>query len=184
MSPIRGHKGAGKQEPRQAGLGAPSTTPVPQAYGTDIFNLARTKLYDALDDLRAAMAFGYIVKFDHIYNHHRVAKLEVPAVTVDLESAESGESIGGAAGYRAFYYNVTASVRVHMDYTGGTADSYDTTVLLSSINNYLSERADLAGGYRITLLNDIKPRLTFEDSATLGGELTITIRVPGDYAQA
>lgn len=183
MSPIHGHKGAGKQEPRQAGLGTPSTTTVPQAYGTDIFNLARTKLYNAIDDLRADMAFGYTVKFDHVYNHHRVAKLEIPAVTVDLEPTESGESIGGAAGYRAYYYNITASVRVHMAYTGGAADSYNTVVLLSSINNYLGARADLADGYRLTQLNGIKPSMSFDDSDTLGGELTITIRVPGDYAQ-
>lgn len=176
MSEDRGHRAAGKEDAWQAGLG--------KRKAKQSYDLARTKLYNLLDGLRVVMSFGYPINFDHIYNKHRIANLALPAVSVDLDDADSLDSFGGATGRVDFYYDIGASLRVHVGYLGGMADSYNTTLLLSSINNYFAQRVDLGEGFKITSFDEVKPRLTFEDSGTLGGQMKLTLRVPADYLQA
>ena len=78
---------------------------------------------------------------------------------------------------------ITASIRVHLGYTGGYEDPRDAMGLLQSIDNWLQAHRDLGDNYSIEITGPTNPRMAFEESATLGGQLIVVVTKNQEYNQ-
>lgn len=175
------HAGAGKRDPRQAGLG--STGGVSQdVYGTRILDEVRLRLKAQMDLLKVAIN-TYDPTFSYVYDHHRIAYLRLNAVTIDIDEAMIEPSIGKTGSYLVSQVDVIASVRVHLGYANDYLDVVKGTKLVQSIDNWLQGNWDLGDGYHLTSIDSIKLRLSFEESATVGSELICKVRKFQEYTQ-
>jgi len=183
MSP-RGsrRRGAGYRDPRVSGLGVRDPSKL-RVHGVSVVDDIRDKLVALMNQLKVAMAEGYDPTFANVYDHHRVAKLEINAVSVDVEEHGVDENIGGGVGKITVPYDVQATIRVHVAQRNGFLDSRDVTALLQSIDNYLHENIDLGDDFWINSTGPTQHRVDFSESETLGGELTVNIKKYQEYTQ-
>lgn len=182
-------RGAGKRDSRQAGLAgttgaaayvAPSIT----IYGTPSpIDTARSKVKAQIDALKTLMATGYDPAISYTYTQHRIANLRLNAVTVEVDDADAVLS-GSAVSQALNLWTATVSIRVHTAYRYGHNDWLKNVRLLTSISNYLNEHRNLGDEYRILSTGSIVSRVSFDDSATLGGEMKIIVQVPVEYTQS
>lgn len=185
MADVSRRRGAGKRDTRQAGLGS-GTTPSPtyqHAYGTDVAEDVRDKLVAQMTSLQTILLTGYNPAISYIYDHHRTALLRTNAVTVDIDTIEAKETVGGTSQIAVVPLIITASIRVHLGYTGGYEDPRDAMGLLQSIDNWLQAHRDLGDNYRVAITGPTNPRMSFEESATLGGEIKVVVTINKDYTQ-
>jgi len=143
----------------------------------------RDKLVDLMEALQAIMASGYDPTFSYVYDHHRVAKLQLNAVTVDIDEHSVNENIGGGINQITVPYDIKATIRVHVAHLNGFLDSRDVTELIQSIDNYLHENIQLDAGFWIKSTGPTRHRLFFEESATLGGEIGVNIGKLQEYSE-
>jgi hypothetical protein len=178
-------KGAGRRDTRHDGLGAGTTAPVTyqHAYGTDVGETVRDKLVAQMESLKAILLVGYNPAISYIYDHHRTALLRTNAVTVDIDRVEAKPTIGGTSQIVLVPMVVTASIRVHLGYTGGYEDPRDAMGLLQSIDNWLQAHRSLGDSYYIESTGPTDPRMSFDESATLGGEIKIVVTKNMGYTQ-
>ena len=172
------HTGIGTDDPRHAGLGGTG-----KVYGSGLADNLRTLLVAHMKTLMAALA-GYDPLFSYVYDHHRVAYLRLNGVTVDIDTVEAEETIGGQVGTSVVPIIITASIRVHLAYSGGYLDSRDSTRLLQSIDNYLHANYDLTDDFWLVSTGPTICRAEFAESATLGGELIAKVRILKEYTQS
>jgi len=153
-----------------------------EIYGTAaLFEDARDKLIARLNALKTIMASGYNPTFSYVYDGHVQAKLQLNAVSVALEAATREQQGAGTA--PIFDYLIALSIRVHTAYVGGFNDTVKNVRLLNSIDNDLSAHLDLGGGYLIKEISDYEVGADWPDSATMGGQMTVTILRTIDHAQ-
>jgi|CXWL01.1.fsa_nt_gi 3-phenylpropionate/cinnamic acid dioxygenase small subunit len=161
---------------------------MPEVYtgnGDTCFETGRDLLVARLDELETDMA-GYEPAIDNVYDRHNVANLRLNAVTVGLAApngsvaAYSRPLTQGTMGWTLVY-----SIRVHTAYSGGIKDDQKSARLLNSIvNKLLAKRSlSLTDRYVITEVNDIKNAVEFEESASIGGEVMVTIDHFTTYTQ-
>ena len=154
---------------------------MPEVFGTDFIETARDKLVTLITALKTTMATGYTPTFTYIYERHDVAKLQLNAVSIGLDSADADDVATGASGNRV-YYIMLFTIRVHTDYIGGIRDGQKNERLINSLINKLlnNRKMGASDGYRIgginsTPVSDISPNEEFSDSATYGGQFTVTV---------
>ena len=144
-------------------------------YGSqEHFDDAVDKIKSKIDSLVTAMASGYDPKISYCYKGHDQIPVQFNGVTVDFDSAEPDE-FGKASG-NVIQYNMIISVRVHTKYVGRYNDNIIVMQLLNSIDNYLNTHRDLSGAYYIINIDGYKTGLEFPESATVGGELRVTVK--------
>lgn len=145
---------------------------------------ARDKLITELTALLSSMATGYSPTFSYLYEKHNTAKLQLNAVSVDLEGATM-DFDGYSPNNSVATWYLTFSIRVHTDYAGEGAnmDSQANSRLLNSIINKLRANLDLGSGYRVHTISNVNPREIFEDSDTVGGSVDVLIVVPITHTQ-
>ena len=175
-------KGAGKRDRRVTGLGVREPT-LKRVYGVNIYDELRDKLVDHMNELRVEMASGYETVFSYVYDHHRMANLQLNSVSVDIEEADVEETLGGAVTSSLNAVIVVASIRAHVAYDNGFLDSRDSTRLVQSIDNWLHEHMDLGDNFWIITTGPTNPMMSFSESASQGGQLIIRVRVYTDYVQ-
>jgi len=153
-------------------------------YGTyQIFDAAKDLIVAAMNTLKTAMASGYDPTFSYVYSHHCPAELRLNAVSVDFDGSERAPH--GSYGQAPTYiYLMQFSIRVHTNYQNQFNDNEKNTRLLNSIDNYLSTHLDLGSDYRIREISEYNARQVWSDSATVGGELTVTVQKVIDHTQA
>lgn len=185
MADVSRRRGAGRRDTRKDGLGS-GTIPSPtyqHAYGSDVAEDVRDKLVAQMTALQTILLSGYNPAISYIYDHHRTALLRTNAVTVDIDTVEAKTTIGGTSQITLVPLIITASIRAHLGYTGGYEDPRDAMGLLQSIDNWLQAHRDLGDNYVIEITGPTNPRMSFDESATLGGEIKIVITINQGYTQ-
>jgi hypothetical protein len=146
------------------------------------FDDAVDKVKALIDDLITAMSTGYSPKISYCYKGHHQIPVQFNAVTVDFDSTEPDE-FGKASG-NLILYMMKISIRVHTKYNGRYADGVIITQLLNSVDNYLNTHRDLSGAYDIIKVDGHKTGVAFPESATMGGELMVTVKTYIEHIQA
>lgn len=140
-------------------------------HDTDWSGTAHSKIDSLIDALQTTLS-TQDPKFTNVYDGHRVANLDVPAVTIDIEEIE--EDVVGAGSFVVRYYP-HVSIRVHTGYLGGLNDTVKQRRLITSIVNKLRDNVGLADDYRIEDLRDIRIGEEFSGSATYGATVTAVV---------
>ena len=115
------------------------------------------------------------------YDRHAVAKLQLPAVTVDLASTGL-EWVGVGNGPNVRYMN-TFSLRVHTGYEGDSMEGRKITRLMEGVQNKLWANLNLGTCMRIEDIDQLLNLQTFEESATVGGEILVVVSFDTNYVQ-
>jgi len=148
--------------------------------GTQFADDARDKITTLMDALVVAAASDD-PKLSHVYDRHMVAKLQLNAVSVDLDRVES-EFPGVQDGPRV-EWQIRFSLRVHTGYEGDSVDGRTTTRLLEGVANKLMANQNLADRYRMVRIESIENNLTFTESATVGGQIIVLVSIDVVYTQ-
>ena len=138
---------------------------------------ANDEIYAELNALKTSMATGYDPTFSYLYQRHTTAKLQLNAVSIELDSCEYSPEAISSAGTTGMWL-MLFTIRVHTDYAGEGAnvDTQKNARLLNSIINKLFANLDLGNGYWIHSCGSISPSETWDDSATTGGQVEIIVR--------
>lgn len=153
-------------------------------YGTEGHIItAHSKVIAELEELKTAMATGYYPTFGYVYSRHSVADLSVNSLSVECNAIVDEQS-GKEQGTVLYSYLIYISVRAHVDYEGGFADSVNIMRLLNSVENWLLTHIDLGDGYSVDRTEGYRAPESFSASASLGGEINVLIRYIMDYTQA
>jgi len=148
--------------------------------GTQFADTARDKLVVLMGALVTAAASDD-PKLSYSYDRHRVAKLQLNAVSVDLQSGET-EFPAVENGPRP-EWQLLFSFRVHTGYEGDIVDGRTTTRLMEGVANKLNANQNLADNYRMARIVSMENHLTFTESASVGGEVTALITIDVCYTQ-
>ena len=149
--------------------------------GTQFADDARDKLVVLMDALIVSAASDD-PKLGFSYDRHRVAKLQLNAVSVDLQSADTESVFVDDDGPRP-EWQLTFSFRVHTGYEGDIVDGRTTTRLMEGVANKLQANQDMENNYRMVQIVSMENHLTFTESATVGGEVTALITIDVCYTQ-
>jgi hypothetical protein len=143
---------------------------------------------DIHDDLEALMttlvteSVAYDPLLSYEYDRHKVGKLQLNAVTVDFDSG-SAELTGADVANRVIW-QLQYSLRVHTGYAGDTIDGRTTQRLMADVCVQICENWKLTTvGAFIQSIDSVQNGMTFDDSETVGGEITITVMFDTSYTQ-
>ena len=150
-----------------------SSVPGTDIYGEDFLDTAKNKIITELTALKTSMVSDDPT-FSYIYEKHATAKLQLNAVSIELDSVEPTDEFANDYNVR---YDLNYSIKVHTAYAGGYNDSRVNARLLNSILNKLKGNKDLGDHYRLANISEVIPDEEYEDSATLGGSLLATVQV-------
>jgi len=146
-----------------------------------VFELARVELKAQMDAMMAAMS-GDNPKPLAVYNVHTVLKATLPAISIDVMSANLEESARsyGSGGNVIIDNVVLCSIRVHTnwDFEGSYFDSVTCWRLLNSIKNWLTKHRPLGNGFSVSYIGEIKAPEYYgvRESLTIGGSLNIDMK--------
>ena len=155
---------------------------MPEVYSTSWLETAGDKIVAQLNALVTVMASGYDPKISHVYDHHNCAKLELPGVTIGIDTV-APEFEGVSSSGVTVEYPMVVTVRVHVAYVGGIPDNVKAGRLINSIVNYLKENLDLSDGYRVHSIPEIQLAQEFAESATYGAECTVVVNTYTSHDQ-
>lgn len=142
-------------------------------YGPEWQDDARDKLVARLNALKVIMASTYDPTFSFVHSKHNVPDLFLNSVTVGLADVES-EPFGGGTGVSVKYTN-EFTVRIHTAYEDEIADDQDVSRLVNGMINYIQEKQNLGDGFRVLDVFDINTDSEFDESASRGGQFTVSI---------
>jgi len=155
-----------------------------EVYSTAWVETAKDKLVARLNTLITTMAAGYDPTVSYLYERHVVAKLQLNAITVELDTVEeTTEAVAGDGSGPLKRYEMSFGVRIHTEYSDGIMDGEKNARLLNSVINQAFGQLDLSDGYRVMAINDPSPKEYFEDSDTLGGQVFVVIMKHVNYTQ-
>ena len=155
---------------------------MPETHGTSWLETAKDKLVTKINALLTSMIADSISPlYSFVYEQHAVAKVELNAVTIDLDSVDGGEPVG--TNDKFLRWLPVYSVRVHTAYEGGKQDGQKQMRLLNSIAEKLHLKHDLADGYRIQMIDDLTVMEEFAETDTNGGHLNVQIEANVEYIQ-
>jgi hypothetical protein len=118
------------------------------------------------------------------YQRHDQAWMTLPAVTVGFEGDSMDYGSNGTA--IGIDNNLTFTVRVHAAYGDGFADSANIQSMLNSVINELWARINLQWTpvrWRIASVGDVQNRILFEESDTIGGQVTVVVNGIVEHTQ-
>ena len=153
-----------------------------EVFGTAYIEVAGDYLYALVDALKTTMASGYDPTFSYVYRKHNEV-MSLNAVSVDLDEAVDSEDEGFGSSSQQVLYHLVFTIRVHTDYVDGVMDRQKNGRLLNSIINKLKANKALGSSYFIYSVTDIRAAETFEESATLGGQITVTVTKAIQHSQ-
>lgn len=138
---------------------------------------AKDALYTELNALKTSMATGYDPTFSYLYQRHTTAKLQLNAVSIQLEAVEYQPEAISSAGTTGMWL-MMFTLRCHTDYAGPGAniDTEKNGRLLNSIINKLFANLSLGNDYWIHSCGSVATGESWDDSATTGGSVEIIIR--------
>lgn len=142
----------------------------------------KSKLYDQLLAAKAAMAGLVEPDIDYLYDRHQKASMRLNAISIDFVSAD--RAMVGNGSSPIIQHEIFYSIRAHTQYRGRYNDNEINARLLESIANWLNAHLDLGDGYRIANIGGYESNAAFAESATVGGQLDVTLKVTHEYAQA
>jgi hypothetical protein len=121
---------------------------------------ALTKLYNIIDGVSS----NY-----YTYTRHNVAKLQLPAVTIQARDnipvlPEAGQGYGG----RLERHSILFSIRAHTAYFGGIRNSAQASAILEDVLDDLKISLNLDDGYFIYSFNSEDYDGDFSESASMG----------------
>jgi len=135
---------------------------------------AHSKIKALMDALITSMGTASTdPALSYAYDRHDTAKLQLNGVTVDVDGVVTGER--GMTSTSVWHPVVQISVRVHTAYENGITDGQKISRLLNSVANKITTNLDLGNGYRVEDVPQITNRSTFEESATIGGEIIVGV---------
>lgn len=136
----------------------------------EVSSTAKTKVYDALND-----AVSPIVT--NVYSRHNVADMTLPAVTVDVVSTVTTDDDGALSSTEFIdNYEITISARVHTGYIDDYKDASGTSAeIVDDVITILRDNMNMGDQYRLFRVNSEEFDLDFDESATTGAEVMITI---------
>ena len=150
-------------------------------YGTNHIGTAHAAIDTLMDALVTTMASGYDPAISYVYGKHATAKLQLNAVSIQLDTdpmVDFGVSTGTLVDHQIVF-----SIRVHTAYAGGIHDGTKNRRLLNSVINKLKANEELGSSYWIANIEIVSVDSEFEDSATIGGELMVTVTYMATYTQ-
>ena len=131
---------------------------------------AKSKVYDALN-----VAVSPILT--NVYSRHNVADMTLPAVTVDNIATITIDDQGALEATEFIdNYEMTIAIRVHTSYTEDYKDADGVTAeLVDDVITIMRDNMNLGDQYRLDKAFSEEFDVDFEESATSGAEVTITI---------
>ena len=119
-----------------------------------------------------------------VYKRHDVANMTLPSITIEASEHEPifGDN-GNWSSDLLVNHRVVCTVRVHTGQVGGPLDRANTTLYLDQIVE-VSKKNVNNGLYRIMSFEVTAFNATFEESATTGGEIELTLNTLKVYGQA
>jgi len=142
-----------------------------EVYGTAYIETANDKLKALVDDLITDTT-GDSPKISYAYQRHNVAYLRLNAVTIDLDGIDVASS---GAPPPLVKYMMRFTVRVHVAYANQAINGQTVAKLVNSVINKLNDNLNLGDGYRIWQIDSLANRQEFDESASRGGEIAVTI---------
>lgn len=115
------------------------------------------------------------------YQRHDVAKMVLPAISVGFAGLVPTEK--GRASSVGVDNSVAFTVRVHTAYGDGFADSANIQTLLNSVVNQIWEKVHLSNAVWLDDISSVQSRILFEESDSIGGEVTVVLRTYVEYTQ-
>jgi len=118
-----------------------------------------------------------------VYSRHNVADLEVPATTVAptaIRPRSGSEMVCGSE--TIMPWDVTLVVRVHTSYAGAIADQNTAVVFADALIDKLRANLDAIDGAHILDVS-AEYRQSFEESDTVGAQVTVTVLTHSHYTQ-
>ncbi len=151
-------------------------------YGdNDVYHDAVDKIYSQLNTLKTSMA-ALDPTFSYLYKNHRSADLRLNAVSLGIAPSDS-EYVTKSPAEAMSVHSINISVRVHTAYAGGQMDEPTNMRLLNSIETHLYNNVWLGDNHVTEFITGVDPAVSFDDSATLGGEMIVSVKVFGGYTQ-
>lgn len=142
-------------------------------------------IHDNIDTLMATLvteSAAYTPKLSYSYDRHKVGKLQLNAVTVDFITGSC--DLAGSDTANRVLWRLTYSIRVHTGYTGDIVDGRTTQRLMEDICVQLCENWNiLTTGAFIESIDAVQNNQAFDDSQTVGGEITISVLFDTSYVQ-
>ena len=142
-------------------------------YGTTWIDTARGKLKALIDDLITDTAIGYDPKISHVYEKHHQAYLQLNAVTIDFRQAPI--DFAATTSQATASYKMIFTMRVHTAYENRIHNGQKISRLLNSVVNKLLDNVNLDDAYFITDVQINSNNESFEESATIGGEIEVIV---------
>lgn len=122
-------------------------------------------------------------KFDFIYDTHSKAKLQLNAVSFEIESGDLQYKTNDPA-QEATDNIITISFRVHTNYMGRAHDPRKNARLCDSLHSWFKEHRNMGNSYRLWRTENLTINEEFNDSMTTGGEITISFQKFTLHSQA
>ena len=157
-----------------------------ETFGESYIETARDKIVALLTALQTTMATSYDPTFDAVHEKHTVARLLygtiTTAVTVDLESFDQTDAEQESTALHTGFM-IDFSIRVHTDYSDKYSDGQKQARLLNSITNKLKTNYNLGDNYHLYGVSEAIVNKTFDQTDTVGGEITATVFVVIEHTQ-
>lgn len=153
--------------------------------GTQFADNARDNVITLMNELLVTISTGFDPKFSFVYDSHKVAKLELNAVTVEIIEAQT--SFEGVANGPALEWTMACSCRIHTAYIGDRFDERDTMRLAEGVANKLESNLfkfkDDSESFWIEHIESITNQQEFPESVTMGAEVISIVKLYVCYPQ-
>lgn len=150
-------------------------------FGDQFADNARDKIVALMEALKTTMVSDYDPTFSYVYDRHRVAKLRLNAVSVEIVESESTPQ--GIDDGPAVEWEMTVSCRIHTAYQGDPFDQRKTMRLAEGVANKLQLNLFLTDNYRIDRVVSIANEEEFAESLTIGAEVIAIMKFYVSYEQ-
>lgn len=119
-----------------------------------------------------------------VFKRHDVANMDIPSISigaVEHDNVEGDDAVW--SNDLMVNHQVVCTIRVHTGHSGGPIDRATTTRLLDQIIEETKKNINGVGDYRIMDFSVTSFDAEFTESATLGGEIIITMHKVRVYVQ-
>jgi len=153
--------------------------------GIQFADNARDDIVTLMNELKTTIASGFDPIFSFVYDSHKVARLELNAVTVEIVDART--TFEGVENGPALQWTMACSCRVHTAYIGDRFEERDTMRLAEGVANKLESNLfrfkTPPNPFWIEHIESITNQQEFSESATMGAEVITIVKVYVCYPQ-
>jgi hypothetical protein len=123
--------------------------------------------------------------FEAVYDTHEVADLDVPSISVEIETDIPLEGDSALVQQELVdNRNIRLSIRIHTGYRLGPVDTDTSATSADEVVRWLRENINLGGGYRIFTVSGVAYNVEHASSGTTGAEINVDIHKVEFYEQA